>query len=146
MNIFTIGFTKKSAQKFFGLIKNSGAKSVIDVRLNNISQLSGFAKKDDLKYFLNEICGVSYIHEPALAPTQQMLDEYKKNGGDWHTYEARFLDLMQKRRIENRIPVELINSGCLLCSEDQPHQCHRRIVAEYFKNNVNDKLTITHLT
>lgn len=145
MKIYTIGFTKKNASKFFELLRNSGAKKVVDVRLNNVSQLAGFAKRDDLKYFLEKICSIEYVHLPLLAPTQDMLDEYKKNGGDWGTYEARFIDLMEKRRIEREIPKEQVMDGCLLCSEDKPHHCHRRIVAEYFKRHWGD-LEISHLT
>lgn len=145
MTIYTIGFTKKSAKKFFELLRDSGTKRVVDVRLNNISQLAGFAKRDDLSYFLREICNIEYIHQPLLAPTQTMLDEYKKNGGDWATYEARFVDLMEKRRIEQEIPKEQITDGCLLCSEDKPHHCHRRIVAEYFRRHWGDT-EISHLT
>lgn len=145
MKIYTIGFTKKSAKTFFELLKNSGTTRVVDVRLNNVSQLAGFAKKDDLRYFLEKICNIQYIHQPLLAPTQEMLDEYKKNGGDWSTYEARFLDLMQKRKIEKEIPREQIVDGCLLCSEDKPHHCHRRVVAEYFKRHWED-VDIAHLT
>ena len=144
MQIFTIGFTKKSAQKFFDAVKKSGAKKIVDVRLNNVSQLAGFAKRDDLAYFAKEVCGIGYVHLTALAPTQDMLDEYKKNGGDWSTYENRFLDLMEKRKIENTIPKEAIAEGCLLCSEDKPHHCHRRIVAEYFKRHWGD-VEISHL-
>lgn len=145
MQIYTIGFTQKSAEKFFKLIKTSGTKRIVDVRLNNISQLAGFAKRDDLAYFLKEICNVEYMHLPLLAPTKEMLDEYKKNGGDWKTYELRFLDLMEKRKIENEIPKEFIDDGCLLCSEDKPHHCHRRIVAEYFSRHWDNKSIIKHL-
>lgn len=133
MQIFTIGFTKKSAERFFELIRSSGAKRVVDVRLNNVSQLAGFAKKDDLAYFLREICGVDYVHVPELAPTQEMLDQYKKEHGNWNTYEAHFLELLKNRRVEDAIPREVLAQGCLLCSEDKPHFCHRRLVAEYFK-------------
>ena len=146
MKIYTIGFTKKSAKKFFELLRASGAKRVVDVRLNNVSQLAGFAKRDDLAYFLEKICGMQYVHLPLLAPTQEMLDEYKKNGGDWSTYEARFLDLMEKRKIEREIPKEVIEDGCLLCSEDKPHHCHRRIVAEYFRRNWDGDSSISHLS
>lgn len=145
MKIHTIGFTKKTAQVFFELLKASNVKRVVDVRLNNSSQLAGFAKKEDLKYFLEKICGIQYAHEPLLAPTQEMLDEYKKNGGNWVTYEQRFTDLMQKRKIEDNVPKELIDDGCLLCSEDKPHNCHRRIVAEYFKKHWQEEITISHL-
>lgn len=146
MNVYTIGFTKKSAKKFFELVRASGTKRIVDVRLNNISQLSGFAKRDDLAYFLEKICDIEYTHEPLLAPTQEMLDEYKKNGGDWLTYESRFLDLMEKRRVEKEIPRAIIEDGCLLCSEDKPHHCHRRIVAEYFRSHWDENLSISHLT
>ena len=144
MKIFTIGFTKKSAEQFFDILRSSGAKRVVDVRLNNVSQLAGFAKRDDLAFFLKEVCGMDYVHLPDLAPTQEMLDEYKKLKGDWKTYEARFLDLMDKRRIENRIPKEVVAEGCLLCSEEKPHHCHRRLVAEYLRGHWGD-LDISHL-
>ena len=144
MKVFTIGFTKKTAQRFFELLRDSGAKRVVDVRLNNVSQLAGFAKKNDLAYFLKEICGLEYVHLPALAPTQEMLDEYKKRRGDWPTYEKQFLGLMQQRRIEETIPREVVADGCLLCSEDKPHHCHRRLVAEYLKQHWGD-VDVSHL-
>src|SRR5882762_6701513 len=107
MKVFTIGFTKKTAKQFFDTLRLAGAKRVVDVRLNNVSQLAGFAKRDDLAFFLKEICGIDYVHVPDLAPTQEMLDEYKKLKGDWKTYEARFLDLMSKRRIQEAISKEI---------------------------------------
>ena len=97
MKLFTIGFTKKSAEAFFTKLKRSGAKRVVDVRLNNVSQLAGFAKRNDLEFFLREICHMDYVHMPELAPTQDILDEYKKNKGDWAVYEQKFLELMRKR-------------------------------------------------
>ena len=145
MKVFTLGFTKKNAQRFFDLLRSSGAKRVVDVRLNNVSQLAGFAKRDDLAFFLKEICGMDYVHLPALAPTQEMLDEYKKRRGDWQTYETRFLELMKQRRIEETIPREAVADGCLLCSEDKPHQCHRRLVAEYLKQHWGN-VEVSHLT
>lgn len=145
MKLFTIGFTKKTAEDFFGKLRRSGAKRVVDVRLNNVSQLAGFAKKKDLTYFLRELCDMDYVHVPELAPTQEMLDEYKKNKGDWAVYERRFLDLMGEREIEKRVPQTVIESGCLLCSEDKPHHCHRRLVAEYLKQHWGD-VNIQHLT
>lgn len=144
MKVFTIGFTKKSAQQFFDMLRKSGANRVVDVRLNNMSQLAGFAKRDDLAFFLKEVCGMGYVHLPDLAPTQEMLDDYKKRKGDWKTYEASFLDLMRKRRIQKTIPKEVIAEGCLLCSEDNPHHCHRRLVAEYLRQHWGD-LEIQHL-
>lgn len=145
MKLFTIGFTRKSAEQFFGLLRKSGAKRLVDVRLNNVSQLAGFAKKQDLAYFAKEICAMDYVHLPELAPTQAMLDEYKKNKGDWTVYERRFLGLMRERRIEETVPRELTEGGCLLCSEDKPHHCHRRLVAEYLKEHWGN-VDIHHLT
>ena len=144
MKLSTIGFTKKTAQRFFDLIKESGARKVVDVRVNNVSQLAGFAKRDDLKFFLQEICNVDYVHVVDLAPTKEMLDDYKKEHKDWNRYEKQFLDLMQQRKIETQISEEDIAEGCLLCSEDKPHHCHRRLVAEYLNDHWG-KITINHL-
>lgn len=144
MRVFTIGFTQKPARRFFDLIRNSGAKRVVDVRLNNVSQLAGFAKKEDLAYFLDAICGIGYVHMPALAPTQAMLDTYKKERGNWLAYEEEFMSLMEARRIEDTVPRDVIADGCLLCSEDKPHRCHRRLVAEYLRQRWGD-VEIHHL-
>ena len=144
MKVFTIGFTQKTAEKFFGLLKRSGARSVVDVRLNNVSQLAGFAKKNDLAYFAKQIAGMDYVHLPELAPTQDILDEYKKNKGDWAVYEKKFLSLMEQRHVEKTVPREILDGGCLLCSEDKPHHCHRRLVAEYLKRHWGT-LEVSHL-
>jgi uncharacterized protein (DUF488 family) len=145
MKLFTIGFTKKTARHFFELLCASGARRIVDVRLNNSSQLAGFAKKDDLAYFADAICGIDYVHLPVLAPTQDMLDRYKKKGGDWKTYEREFIELMKGRQIEDTVSKEVLADGCLLCSEDKPHHCHRRLVAEYLKERWGD-VDIVHLT
>ena len=131
IELFTIGFTQKTAREFFTTLKAVGVKRVLDVRLNNNSQLAGFSKKEDLAFFLREIAGIDYVHLPELAPTQDILDAYKKHKGDWNVYERQFLDLMAQRKIENTVQPELLQHGCLLCSEHQPHHCHRRLVAEY---------------
>lgn len=144
MTIYTIGFTRKSAEQFFEALRQSGARRVVDVRLNNVSQLAGFAKKQDLKYFLEKICGMEYVHLPVLAPTQEILDEYKKRKGDWQVYERSFLELMRKRKIEDQVSRDLIAEACLLCSEDKPDHCHRRLVAEYLKEHWGD-VEIRHL-
>ena len=144
MNVFTIGFTRKPARRFFELVRLSGAKRIVDVRLNNASQLSAFAKKDDLAFFLAEICGVEYVHAPNLAPTADMLKAYRKGQMDWMTYERQFLDLMRERRIEETMPERLVADACLLCSEDQPHRCHRRLVAEYLRDRWGG-INIDHL-
>jgi uncharacterized protein (DUF488 family) len=139
-----MGFTKKSAETFFEILRNSGAKRVVDVRLNNVSQLAGFAKKQDLTYFLKNICGLEYVHIPVLAPTQEMLDDYKKKHGSWEAYELQFFELMRQRRIEEKVSKETLADGCLLCSEEKPHHCHRRLVAEYLKQHWGD-IEIKHL-
>jgi uncharacterized protein (DUF488 family) len=131
MRLYTIGFTKKSAERFFTTLQRAGVARVIDVRLNNSSQLAGFAKRDDLAYLLDAVAGIGYEHLTALAPTAEILDPYKKRKGDWRVYERQFLDLMRERRIEEAVAPELLDGGCLLCSEDQPHHCHRQLVAEY---------------
>ncbi|OPZ09653.1 MAG: hypothetical protein BWZ08_00265 [candidate division BRC1 bacterium ADurb.BinA292] len=133
MKIFTIGFTRKSAREFFGLIRDSQARRLVDVRLHNVSQLAGFAKKDDLAWFVREICGIDYVHLPELAPTEEILEAYRKNKRDWKTFEARFLALMKARKIEETVPKKVLAEGCLVCSEDKPEHCHRRFVAEYLQ-------------
>ncbi|MEU5402774.1 DUF488 domain-containing protein [Streptomyces sp. NPDC005963] len=144
MKIYTIGFTKKSAEKFFGLLRTSGATTLVDVRLNNVSQLAGFAKRDDLRFFLDELCGMGYTHRPDLAPTQAILDDYKKQATGWETYENRFLKIMEQRTIEDTVPQCLIDNAVLLCSEDKPHHCHRRLVAEYLADRWGS-VTVEHL-
>ena len=144
VKLFTIGFTQKNAQKFFDTLANAGVKRVIDTRLNNVSQLAGFTKKSDLEYFLHKIGNIDYVHILELAPTKDILDDYKKNKGDWAVYEHKFLKLMSEREIEKTLTPEILDSGCLLCSEAKPHHCHRRLVAEY----LNDKwgnVKICHL-
>lgn len=144
MKLYTIGFTKKSAPTFFGLLQKSGAERLVDVRLNNVSQLAGFAKRDDLAYFLAEICGMDYHHELQLAPTKSMLDDYKKHGARWDDYERWFVDLIAERQIEDRISPALIDNSVLLCSEATAHHCHRRLVAEYLADRWSD-VTVEHL-
>jgi len=144
MKIFTIGFTKKSAESFFTKLQRAGVKRLIDVRLNNVSQLAGFAKRDDLRYFVRTICGIDYLHLPQLAPTQEILDEYKKNKGSWDVYERQFLSLMAERQIEHAVQCESLEGACLLCSEEGPHHCHRRLVAEYLREKWDD-VQIEHI-
>lgn len=117
---------------------------MIDTRLNNVSQLAGFAKKKDLQYFLKEIADIDYIHLVDLAPTKDILDDYKKNKGEWSVYEQKFTDLLTKREIEKKLDSEIIEDSCLLCSEAKPHHCHRRLVAEYLSNHWGN-ININHL-
>ncbi len=145
IHLFTIGFTKKTAQYFFETLKNAGVKCLIDARLNNSSQLSGFAKKKDLEYFLQEICQINYVHWTELAPTKDILDTYKKNGGDWQIYEQQFLNLMCDRKIEAQFSPTQFDRGCLLCSEATPEHCHRRLVAEYLQQKW-ENMTVYHLS
>jgi uncharacterized protein (DUF488 family) len=145
VKIYTIGFTKKNAEKFFSLLKSQNISKVIDVRLNNVSQLAGFAKKDDLKYFLKELCNAEYIHAPDLAPTEDILSLYKKGDISWEKYEDSFLNLMAKRNIEKTISPSLLENGCLLCSENEPHMCHRRLVVEYLNQHSALNLEVKHL-
>jgi Uncharacterized conserved protein len=144
VNVFTIGFTKKSAESFFTLVRDSGARRLIDVRLNNVSQLAGFAKRDDLRYFLREIPRIDYVEVADLAPTQDMLDRYRKQKGSWATYEREFLALMRDRQIEVKLDRDLLADAVLLCSEETAERCHRRLVVEYLQSHWGD-LDVRHL-
>ena len=144
MKIYTVGFTKKSAERFFGTLSAAGVGRLVDVRLNNVSQLAGFAKRDDLRFFAKAVCGIEYVHTTYLAPTQAMLDTYKKRKGAWSEYEVQFNALMEERAIELLAPRELMDGACLLCSEEKPHHCHRRLVAEYLQGKWSD-VEICHL-
>jgi uncharacterized protein (DUF488 family) len=143
--VATIGFTKTSAKGFFERLLNAGVRKVIDVRLNNTSQLAGFAKADDLAYFLKRIGGIDYTHEPLLAPTEAMLKAFKKERGDWAAYELQFLALMKERQIEQRLKPAVLDGACLLCSEATPHHCHRRLVCEYLNHKWDGALAVRHL-
>ncbi len=145
MEVYTIGFTQKTAAKFFEPLRKVGIKRLLDVRLNNSSQLARFTKQDDLPFFLHEICDADYIHEPLLAPTQEMLDEYKKKGGSWQNYERRFLQLMGERRIEEKIDRKLFEvPTVLLCSEPTCECCHRKLVLDYLQEKWGG-LQVIHL-
>jgi len=144
IKLFTIGFTQKTAKEFFTTIKQAGVTKIIDIRLNNVSQLAGFAKKNDIVYFLKELCLCDYLHKPQFAPTKEILDEYKKKQIDWDEYEQRFKDLIKQRKIENLIHEKELNNSCLLCSEPEPDKCHRSLVADYLKTKFNN-LEIIHL-
>ena len=144
MRVYTIGFTKKSAETFFGLLRDSGAKRLIDIRLNNVSQLAGVAKRDDLAYFLRHICGMDYEHMPDLAPTQEILEAYRGKQIMWEEYEKRFRALMSDRRVEKMSIRRAMTNACLLCSEETAEHCHRRLVAEYLHEHWGD-VEIVHL-
>lgn len=145
MNVYTIGFTKKNAETFFGLIKKNKVKTLIDIRLNNSSQLAGFAKKDDLKFFLKELCSTQYIHIPELAPTQDILNAYKNGEISWENYENSYLKLLEQRKVENIITTELLDCSCFLCSEHKAQFCHRRLAVDYLNRKNGNSLIVKHL-
>lgn len=134
--LYTIGFTKKSAQRFFELLEMNNVNTIIDIRLNNTSQLSGFAKYPDIKFFLKRISNIDYLHDLNFSPTEDILKNYKKKIYTWQDYVKHFENLMIEREIEKHI----INSYsdcfeknyCLLCSEDTHENCHRSLVATRF--------------
>ncbi len=145
MEIYSIGFTQKSASQFFGALKAHGIERLLDVRLNNTSQLAGFAKQVDLAYFLHEICGAIYEHEPLLAPTQGMLDAYKKHKGSWDAYTDLYLALIRSRKVESVLSKERFRKKTvLLCSEATAEHCHRRLALEYLQREWGD-VQIRHL-
>jgi uncharacterized protein (DUF488 family) len=147
MEIYSIGFTQKTASQFFSLLKQHNIRRLLDLRLNNVSQLAGFAKRDDLKFFLHEICNADYIHDPNLAPTQEMLDRYKKEKSPWSEYESAFLSLIAERKIETSVDPSIFNvPTVLLCSEPTPEHCHRRLVLEYLRTHwPHHNIQIHHL-
>ena len=144
MKLYTIGFTRKSAADFFGLLRESGAKRVVDVRLRNTSGLAGFSKKSDLPWFLRELCGMEYVHLPRLSPTDDLLDAYRQKRVSWDEYEPIFQSIIERRLIRAAIPQDIIADSCLLCSEDKPENCHRRLLAEHFQRHWGN-VEIVHL-
>ena len=145
MILYTIGFTKTSAENFFGRIRKAGVSAVLDVRLKTDSQLSGFAKKQDLVFFLKELLDVGYRQELMLAPTKSLLDSYKKKDISWSTYESAYIELISARKVESMIKPEDVDRSCFLCSEDTPHKCHRRLAAEYLSSCWGEIIQIKHL-
>jgi uncharacterized protein (DUF488 family) len=143
MKLYTIGFTQKSAERFFTLLRGRDILRLIDIRLNNSSQLAGFAKMDDLRFFLRELCGIGYLHLPELAPSKEILEAFRENG-DWNAYERGFLRILNERRIGEIMTRETFDRACLLCSEAEPDRCHRRLVAEYLASIWGD-MDICHL-
>lgn len=146
IQVATIGFTQKTAEQFFQLLRRSGTQRLIDVRLNNQSQLSGFAKRADLAYFLRELCHIDYDHIPEFTPTKPLLEAFKKNKGDWSVYSSEYLALMERRQVEKRFTPEELDGCCFLCSEHLPHHCHRRLLVEYLNGKWGSQLEVRHLT
>ncbi len=144
MKLFTIGFTKSNAANFFGRLQRAGVRQVRDTRLNRISQLAGFAKQDDLDFFLGRIGNIAYSVEALLAPTPDILDAYRKKQIGWDEYAQRYMSLLDARKIEKRIKLDDLDHHCLLCSEATPDHCHRTLAANYLSECVPD-LEIVHL-
>lgn len=145
MEVYTIGFTRRKAADFFRALREHGVRYLIDVRLNNSSQLAGFTKREDLPFFLRELCGADYVHEPLLAPTQDLLSSYQKKRISWAQYESAFLTLMAERQVERQLDPSLFaGPSVLLCSEPTAERCHRRLVVEYLQGHWND-IVVTHL-
>lgn len=144
ITLFTIGFAKKTAEEFFTILRKNNVKSVIDVRLNNVSQLAGFTKRDDLKYFLECFFNIDYYHRPEFAPTKEILDAYKKKEISWHEYEIKYSSILKNRDIGSQIQADDLDMACLLCSEPTADKCHRRLLAEYI-NSCFGGISIKHL-
>ena len=145
MEIYTIGFTRKSASEFFGILRQRAVRRLIDVRLNNTSQLAAFTKRDDLKYFLQELCQAEYHHRPDLSPTKDILDAYKKGTMPWDEYQAQFLGILEERAADQHVERQLFDvPTVLLCSEPTAEHCHRRLVAEYLASKW-EEVSVVHL-
>ena len=145
MTVFSLGFTKKNAEQFFHLLRSNQVKTVLDVRLNNVSQLAGFAKRDDLAFFLREVANIEYVAMPDWAPTESLMKQYKSGDIGTERFEDDFMALMAQRNIERDVPHALLEHGCLLCSEHEPHQCHRRLVLQYLQQHSDLNWDIRHL-
>lgn len=145
ITLYTIGFTKKSAEQFFELLKARRVRTLVDVRINNRSQLAGFAKGSDLTYFLQQIGGIGYRHITDFAPTKELLSDYRAGKVDWKEYERIFNDLLSKRAINKRYQVADFDNCCFLCSEETPEYCHRRLLAEYLQRQEPENVQIIHL-
>lgn len=145
IKIYTIGFTGKSAEKFFTLLQNNAVERIVDTRINNTSQLAGYAKADDLAFFARSIGRIDYKHQLDFAPTKDLLSAYRNEKISWSEYEIEYLNLLDVRKIANKVNIADLHQNCLLCSEHTPEKCHRRLLAEYFQHRYND-IQIIHLT
>lgn len=145
VRIYTIGFSKRTAPEFFGALRQAGIKRCIDVRIANTSQLAGFTKRGDLPFFLQELCGAEYLHEPLLAPTVDLMRGYRRGRAGWEDYERRFFALMVERHIEDKLDRSLFDvPTALLCVETTAEHCHRRLIVDYLQTKWGD-VTAEHL-
>jgi uncharacterized protein (DUF488 family) len=144
----TIGFTGKTAEEFFDLLRRADVQSVIDVRQNRTGQLSAFAKHPDLEFFLRQIGNIGYRHEPLLAPTPELRKAYQEDK-DWGAYEEGFLKLLKQRGVPQSLDVSgWPTNVALLCTEPGPEKCHRRLVAEVLAKDwrvASDDVEVRHL-
>ncbi len=145
ITLFTIGFTKKSAEHFFNLLRNNGVKQLADIRISNSSQLAGFAKWKDLEFFVKEICHIPYRHIADFAPSKELLDQWHKQEVTWKEYEKIYIQLLKDRDILRKYGIKAFDGSCFLCSEDTPEQCHRRLLAEYLQEHSSEQVKIIHL-
>lgn len=145
ITLYTIGFTKKSAERFFNLLRSNNVKQLIDVRISNSSQLAGFAKGSDLAFFVKEICHISYTHIVDFAPTKELLDKWHKKEVSWIEYEKIYTKMLTERNILQKYGIKKFDGTCFLCSEDTPENCHRRLLAEYMQKHSKEDVTIIHL-
>ena len=144
IELYTIGFTKKNAEKFFNLLTSNEVNEIVDTRINNTSQLAGFAKADDLQFIAKSVGNIGYSHHIEFAPTKELLTKYRKEGISWEDYEVEYLNLLDMRHIAQKVNIEKLHKNCLLCSEHTPEKCHRRLLAEYLQHVKND-IKIIHL-
>lgn len=145
ITLYTIGFTRKSAEQFFELLKNNQVTRLVDVRISNTSQLAGFAKGKDLAYFTHQICGINYDHIVDFAPTKDLLDQWHNKAVTWQEYETIYRTLLNKRCIANHYSLDEFDGACFLCSEETPEQCHRRLLVEYISEHCPGEVIIKHL-
>ena len=147
IKLYTIGFTEKTAEEFFTLLQKAGVKKILDVRINNVSQLAGFAKGKDLAYFAQAILGTGYEHKVDYAPTKELLKDFRNKKIDWGQYEKEYLEILDKRNLleKEKFDFNKLDGACLLCSEHDPQMCHRRLLAEYLQK-ASPGIEITHLT
>lgn len=145
ISLFTIGFTQKSAERFFELLATNSVKRVIDTRLNNTGQLAGFSKRDDLQYFCRTILSTEYIHWQESAPEDAMLRAYKNKEITWTDYASEYVSMLERRKVENCLSLVAGGGACLLCSEAKPHHCHRSILADYLNKKSGGAIAVQHL-
>lgn len=145
ITLYTIGFTKKSAEQFFNLLRDNHVRQLVDIRISNGSQLAGFAKGKDLEFFLKEICHIPYKHITNFAPTKELLDLWRQKKVTWKEYEDIYTTILKERDILRKYGVKPFDGSCFLCSEETPEQCHRRLLTEYMKKYSTEDVRIVHL-